>query len=213
MTSAMRRDSGGQVRQRVEFVELTRPHDREEPFDSALAFVAACAEHDFSPLHNDRFILPVSVNQAKFTTPGIRLSGSASPSSTRTHRRGELVAICEMPDGSRAVVPVWMLDRAACATLSAGPPRCSLAALHDLRSLLDALGFHGRAPSHVRDGQEDDHDRQDDPGPHSDPAVATVPVRRGNTSTGGDDADDGGRTPRPVADQRVHARRRSRGTR
>ena len=29
------------------------------------------------------------------------------------HRRGELVAICEMPDGSRAVVPVWMLDRVA----------------------------------------------------------------------------------------------------
>src|SRR5947209_16686857 len=28
----------------------------------------------------------------------------------------------KMPDGSRAVVPVWMLDRAACATLSAGTP-------------------------------------------------------------------------------------------
>ena len=33
------------------------------------------------------------------------------------HRSGELVAICDMPDGSRAVVQVWMLDRVACATL------------------------------------------------------------------------------------------------
>ena len=30
-------------------------------------------------------------------------------------------------------VPVWMLDRVACATLSIGPPRCSLAALCNLR--------------------------------------------------------------------------------
>src|SRR5207244_3096778 len=40
------------------------------------------------------------------------------------HRRGELVAICEMPDGSRAVIPAWMLDRVACATLTTGPRRC-----------------------------------------------------------------------------------------
>jgi hypothetical protein len=75
------------------------------------------------------------------------------------------------------------------------------------------LGSHGRTPSHVRDGQEDDHDRQDNPSPHSDPAVTPVPLRRGDASTGGDDADSGGGSPRAVADQRVHARRRSRGTR
>ena len=67
---------------------------------------------------------------------------------------------------------MWMLDR-ACATLSAGPPRYSLAALRDLRSLLDALGFHGRAPSHVRDGQEDDHDQKADSPSRPVPAAAT----------------------------------------
>jgi hypothetical protein len=50
-------------------------------------------------------------------------------------------AVAFMPDGSRAVVPVWMLDRVVRATLNVGPPRCSVAVLCDLRSLLDALGF------------------------------------------------------------------------
>src|SRR5712691_8082852 len=44
----------------------------------------AIAARDFPIDDNDRFILPVSVILAKFTTPGIRMSGSASPSSTRT---------------------------------------------------------------------------------------------------------------------------------
>jgi FAD-dependent halogenase len=39
-----------------------------------------------------------------------------------------------------------MLDRVACATLSVGCPRCSVPALYDLRRLLEALGFDGRAP-------------------------------------------------------------------
>jgi hypothetical protein len=47
----MRSDGGRQVRQRVEFLELARPHNREQPFDGALALVAPRAEHDFSPLH------------------------------------------------------------------------------------------------------------------------------------------------------------------
>lgn len=42
-----------------------------------------------------------------------------------------------MPDGSGAVVPRWMTERESCATLSSGPPRCSLDALRDLRCQLD----------------------------------------------------------------------------
>jgi hypothetical protein len=91
----------------------------------------AVAATDSSRNDNDRFILPVSVTLARFTTPGTRSSGSASLSSTRTTVAGSSVAICEMPDGSRAVVPVWMLDRVACATLSVGP--------HGARSLPSAI--------------------------------------------------------------------------
>jgi hypothetical protein len=47
----MRSDRGGEVRQRIEFLELTRPHNRQEALDGALAIVAPRAEHDFSPLH------------------------------------------------------------------------------------------------------------------------------------------------------------------
>ena len=64
----------------------------------------------------------------------------------REQRRSERVAICELPDGSRAVVPVWMLKRAACETLTSGAPHASLEALRNLRRLLDALTLE-RAPA------------------------------------------------------------------
>lgn len=51
--------------------------------------------------------------------------------------------MCELPDGSRAVLPVWMLDRAACQQVTLGAPQCSVAALRDLRRLLDALALEG----------------------------------------------------------------------
>ena len=129
------------------------------------------------------------------------------------HRRGEIVAVCETPDGSRAVIPAWMLDRVACATLSVGPPRCSLAALCDLRRLLDALGFDGRAPARRRGGQEDDHERIEDERPLADPAVATVLATRTHATTGRRDAGRSGPVAGAVARQRVGAVGGSRGTR
>ena len=141
------------------------------------------------------------------------LVGERVPIVYTEHRRGELVAICEMPHGSRAIVPVWMLDWVACATLSVGPPRCSLAALCNLRSLLDALGFHGWAPSQVRDGQEDDRDHKDDRRPPSDTAAATVSTPGLVAIPGGRDARCGRTAPGSPTGQRVHTRRESRGTR
>src|SRR5690242_20609758 len=79
---------------------------------------------------------------------GHSLVGQSLPVLYRERRRGEQVAICELPDGSRAVVPAWMLDRAACATLTFGAPQCSLEALRDLRRLLDSLEFeHAPTPA------------------------------------------------------------------
>ena len=65
--------------------------------------------------------------------------GQQVPVLYREHRKGEQVAICELPDGSRAVVLAWMLERVTCAALTFGIPQCSLEALRDLRRLLDAL--------------------------------------------------------------------------
>jgi hypothetical protein len=54
---------------------------------------------------------------------------------------------CELADGTRGALPSWMTDPAACATLRVGPPQVTIAALQELRVLLDALDADvGRAP-------------------------------------------------------------------
>jgi hypothetical protein len=46
---------------------------------------------------------------------------------------------CELPDGTIARIPAWMLDPASCATQSLGTPEVSVGALMDLRQLLNGL--------------------------------------------------------------------------
>jgi hypothetical protein len=76
----------------------------------------------------------------------------------RERRRGESVAICDLPDGTRVVTPAWMLDRAACAALTRGVSRCSLDALRDLRRLLDALAFEAAVSAGASSRAEVDDD-------------------------------------------------------
>ena len=52
----------------------------------------------------------------------------------REHRRGEDVAVFEIPDRSRTVLPAWMLDAGVCATMTDGRPRASLDSLFELHS-------------------------------------------------------------------------------
>jgi hypothetical protein len=59
----------------------------------------------------------------------------------RETRRGEIVYICVMPDGTGGVVPEWMFDSAASAHFALGNAQLSIDALVDLRALLDAIGF------------------------------------------------------------------------
>jgi hypothetical protein len=94
------------------------------------------------------------------------------------HRRGELVAVCEMPDSTHAVIPMWMLDRAACAALTIGPPRCSLGALRYLRQLLDVLVFDPGAPPQARVDQEANCDRNEDKRSIAGNAAATASASR-----------------------------------
>ena len=76
----------------------------------------------------------------------------------RETRSSGSVAICQMPDGSCATLPVWMLDAAICACMREGPPQVSLAAIRDLRDTLRALGFDRPvAPVHEAQREESAH--------------------------------------------------------
>lgn len=77
-----------------------------------------------------------------------------------------------MPDGSRAVAPAWMFDRAACALLSFGKSRCSVGALRDLRRLLDALGFVAAPRLAAGPAAEDDYDQARSDPPATPPATS-----------------------------------------
>jgi hypothetical protein len=54
------------------------------------------------------------------------------------------VLFCELPDGTTGTLPAWMTDAAVCAALTVGPPVVSIAALQELRELLDVVA--PRAP-------------------------------------------------------------------
>ena len=70
-------------------------------------------------------ILPASARLARSTMRGTHLPGSRSPSCHRAASRRARSHRRDARDGSSAVVPVWILDRVACAAVSGGPPRGS----------------------------------------------------------------------------------------
>lgn len=55
------------------------------------------------------------------------------------HHGGEAYFILEQPDGSRALIPAWMANPQAVELETVAVPRIGLAALNDLRRLLDSL--------------------------------------------------------------------------
>ncbi len=62
----------------------------------------------------------------------------------REHLRGEDVAVFHMRDGTRTVLPAWMLDAGVCAVMTLGPERAAISSLVELRATLAALGFDRR---------------------------------------------------------------------
>jgi len=48
----------------------------------------------------------------------------------------ELLFHCELPDGSIAAFPSWMMDIQACSQFTEGPPQLSLEGLTSLRNFL-----------------------------------------------------------------------------
>ena len=73
----------------------------------------------------------------------------------RETRRGEIVYVCVMPDGTGSVVPEWMFDSAVCTQSEIGAARLSVDAMLDLRALLAAIGSDS-VPSSVFGPTEED---------------------------------------------------------
>ena len=79
-----RPEQGGEEVVQVEVALTGGAHDAGEDLLGLGAAGGAIAPADLAIDDNARFILPGSVTRAKSTTPGIRLSGGASPLSTQT---------------------------------------------------------------------------------------------------------------------------------
>src|SRR4029077_15016316 len=67
------------------------------------------------------------------------LFGSSLSVLRRMRREDGDWVVCESPQGNAVALPLWMTDHIVCAAFSTGPPVVSAAALHVLRTLLDAL--------------------------------------------------------------------------
>lgn len=66
-------------------------------------------------------------------------------------RRGERVLVTILSDGTRGVVPAWMLDRDLCGAMGFGQPVAAASALADLRRILDGLKLAVEGPTIVED--------------------------------------------------------------
>ena len=55
----------------------------------------------------------------------------------RQRRAGRQILYIEVQPGLSREIPAWMCDAAVCATISSGPPRVAVAALTELRAVLD----------------------------------------------------------------------------
>src|SRR5215831_10590881 len=55
----------------------------------------------------------------------------------RQRRAGRQILYIEVQPGLSREIPAWMCDAAVCATISSGPPRIVVAALTELRAVLD----------------------------------------------------------------------------
>jgi hypothetical protein len=55
----------------------------------------------------------------------------------RQRRAGRQILYIEVQPGLSREIPAWMCDAAVCATISSGPPRIAVAALTELRAVLD----------------------------------------------------------------------------
>jgi hypothetical protein len=132
---------------------------------------------------------------------------------------------CELDDGTVGQVPVWMTDAAMCAQMTVGPSQISIAALTELRLLLDAVSTRSIAtrdavPARATDGSP--------PEPRSaraardSTALARGKVPFGSRKEGVNDGESNGATEAVVAevafgsenqDQPRGAERTGRGTR
>jgi len=93
-----------------------------------------------------RHILLRDRSTSPFTTAGTPVRPWPVSVAACSSGHGELL-FCELPDGTRGALPWWMTDAAACAALTVGTPVVAIAALQELRGLLDTVEARGSAPT------------------------------------------------------------------
>lgn len=105
------------------------------------------------PLQNPVYSAHVG-SRAQVYYPWHPAFGRIVPVLYRERRRGEEVAICEMADGSREVLPSWMLDAELCAVMNVGSPKASMKALSEVAAFLGELGFSAQTARATAGGEE-----------------------------------------------------------
>ena len=114
---------------------------------------------------------------------------------------------CELPDGTRGTLPSWMTDADACAVFTLGAPRVAIAALQELRVVLDALVRGSDLPEvslSSKEGGDASNETVD-----TDPPDAAISANRGRARPPGRPD----RSPATGADPRVGRTPAARGGR
>ena len=123
----------------------------------------------------------------------------------REHRRGELVYICQTPDGTCEVIPAWMFDSARCVQMRVGQAQISAKALAELRALLSTLGFDQslikaeNQQEKKKDAAQSEEVEANPPGDNE--AVATVSKYRGKSMDRSEGSGSGSRNPSDTVTQ------------
>ena len=108
LRACLRPEAGG------DYIEAGRCSVRARESHSAYRSQFVVVTYPWHPLHGQR----------------VRVYG-------RQRRAGRQILSIEVQPGLSREIPAWMCDAAVCATISSGPPRIAVAALTELRAVLD----------------------------------------------------------------------------
>lgn len=135
-----------------------QPASRERPYfwrDRRCRRTAMLADPSQAPGHSAHVAF-----RAKVHYPWHPARGSEVEVRYREKRGGEEVFFCPNADDVAIAIPAWMFDRPICSRMKLGARRTSLAALRELRSMLDELRSptpitsSGRVASEESDGEQ-----------------------------------------------------------
>ena len=188
-----------EIVERIDAARLARGHERVKTRE-ALAGVDVSHEKVIFPSKSEVPVHSAHVAfRARVHYPWHPSFGRDLDVLYRESRRGEAVHVCLMPDGTGEVVPVWMFDSVACASMARGMPRASVKALELARAILDELRSDARAATHDGRCTEERKNATEETQREGTDRVADVHPFRLDGASRRDDARCGDRTPRATS--------------